>query len=231
MAGAGSEAFDRLRELHILSNFTLPAAPDLPVIAWFALINLVSLVASIAAVEVARRRIDTESHLGAARLLLVLHVVLIGMVLAFGLAVSFEMAALSYLVTRIVRRVAMPIAAAWINLGLTSDVRATVHSMNSQADALGQIAGGPFWAGSLWPRAAPARRCSPWRSSSPRHSISTCARSGSMAATCWWTSRSARTGRGRPVLGSERRSPRQLVTAWHSMVAATVRHRTTFPRW
>lgn len=144
VAGAGSEAFDRLRELHILSNFTLPAVPNLPVIAWFALINLVSLVASIGAVEVARRRIDTETHLGAARLMLALHVVLIAMVLAFGLAVSFEMAALSYLVTRIVRRVAMPIGAAWINLGLTSDVRATVHSMNSQADALGQIAGGPL---------------------------------------------------------------------------------------
>jgi DHA3 family tetracycline resistance protein-like MFS transporter len=144
VAGAGSEAFDRLRELHILSNFALPLAPHLPVIAWFALINLVSLVASIAAVEVARRRIDTESHLGAARLLLVLHVILIGLVVAFGFAVSFEMAALSYLVTRIVRRVAQPIASAWINLGLSSDVRATVHSMNSQADALGQIAGGPL---------------------------------------------------------------------------------------
>jgi DHA3 family tetracycline resistance protein-like MFS transporter len=144
VAGAASEAFDRLRELHILSNFALPANPQLPVIAWFAIINLVSLVASIAAVEIARRRIDTETHLGAARTLLVLHVILIGMVVAFALAVSFEMAALSYLVTRIVRRVAMPIASAWINLGLSSDVRATVHSLNSQADALGQIAGGPL---------------------------------------------------------------------------------------
>jgi len=144
VAGAGSEAFDRLRELHILANFPLPVAPQLPVIAWFALINLVSLAASIVAVEVARRRLDTESHVGAARTLLILHLLLIGMVLAFGLAVSFEMAALSYLVTRIVRRVAIPIASAWINLGLTSDVRATVHSMNSQADALGQIAGGPL---------------------------------------------------------------------------------------
>jgi DHA3 family tetracycline resistance protein-like MFS transporter len=144
VAGAGSEAFDRLRELHILSNFALPLEPELPIITWFALINLVSLAASIAAVEVAQRRIDTNSHLGAARTLLVLQVVLIGMVVTFALAVSFEIAALSYLVTRIVRRVAIPIASAWINLGLTSDVRATVHSMNSQADALGQIAGGPL---------------------------------------------------------------------------------------
>jgi DHA3 family tetracycline resistance protein-like MFS transporter len=144
VAGAGSEAFDRLRELHILSNFAFPAAPSLAPIAWFALINLVSLLASVAAVQLARRRIDTESHLGAARTLLVLHVILIAMIVAFAAAVSFEMAALSYLVTRIVRRVALPIGAAWINLGLTSDVRATVHSMNAQADALGQIAGGPL---------------------------------------------------------------------------------------
>ncbi|MDH4334950.1 MAG: hypothetical protein OEW24_06790, partial [Chloroflexota bacterium] len=80
----------------------------------------------------------------AARVLLVLHVVLIATIVAFAAAVSFEMAALAYLVTRIVRRVAQPIAATWINLGLTSDVRATVHSMNSQADALGQVAGGPL---------------------------------------------------------------------------------------
>ncbi len=144
VAGAGSEAFDRLRELHILSNFAFPRVPQLSAIAWFALINLVSLLASVAAVQLARRRIDTESHLGAARTLLFLQVVLIGLIVAFAAAVSFEMAALSYLLTRIVRRVAQPIATAWINLGLTSDVRATVHSMNSQADALGQMAGGPL---------------------------------------------------------------------------------------
>jgi DHA3 family tetracycline resistance protein-like MFS transporter len=142
IGGAGSEAFDRLRELHILSNFTLPTA--LPAIAWFALINLVSLIGSVAAVEAARRWIDTESHLGAARTLLVLQVVLIAMIVAFAAAVSFEMAALSYLVTRIVRRVAQPIYTAWINLGLPSEVRATVHSLANQTDSLGQIAGGPL---------------------------------------------------------------------------------------
>ena len=142
IGGAGSEAFDRLRELHILSNFTLPSS--LPAIGWFALINLVSLLASVAGVELARRRLDTESHLGAARALLVLDTVLIIMIIGFAAAVSFEVAAACYLVTRIVRRVAMPIGAAWINLGLSSEVRATVHSMNSQADALGQVAGGPL---------------------------------------------------------------------------------------
>jgi DHA3 family tetracycline resistance protein-like MFS transporter len=59
-------------------------------------------------------------------------------------------------VARVVRRMALPISAAWVNLGLTSDVRATVLSMYAQADALGQIAGGPLlgWlavaAGTSW---------------------------------------------------------------------------------
>jgi hypothetical protein len=42
------------------------------------------------------------------------------------------------------RRLAAPIRLTWINQGLTANVRATVISMDSQADALGQIAGGPL---------------------------------------------------------------------------------------
>ena len=144
IAGAGSEAFDRLRELHILANFALPSVPSVPTIFWFGLINLIGLLASVAAVEVARRRVDTESHIATARALLWMQVVVIAAVVGFGLAVSFEMAAVAYLVARVVRRMAQPITAAWVNLGLTSDVRATVLSMNAQSDALGQIAGGPL---------------------------------------------------------------------------------------
>lgn len=156
IAGAGSEAFDRLRELHILANFTLPSVPQLPAIAWFGIINLVGLLASVVAVEVARRRVDTDSHIATARALLWMQVVTIAAVIGFGAAVSFEMAAIAYLVARVVRRMAEPITAAWVNLGLTSNVRATVLSMNAQSDALGQIAGGPLlgWlavtAGTRW---------------------------------------------------------------------------------
>ncbi|MDP9468585.1 MAG: hypothetical protein M3P32_07605, partial [Chloroflexota bacterium] len=144
IAGAGSEAFDRLRELHILANFALPSVPSLPTIAWFGIINLVGLLASVVAVEVARRRVDTDSHIATARALLWMQVVVIAAVIGFGAAVSFEMAAIAYLVARVIRRMALPISAAWVNLGLRSNVRATVLSMNAQSDALGQIAGGPL---------------------------------------------------------------------------------------
>ena len=36
-----------------------------------------------------------------------------------------------------------PIQAAWLNRNLESGTRATVLSMNGQADAIGQVAGGP----------------------------------------------------------------------------------------
>jgi DHA3 family tetracycline resistance protein-like MFS transporter len=42
------------------------------------------------------------------------------------------------------RRVTVPISAAWINQSLTPHVRATVLSLDAQTDAIGQIAGGPL---------------------------------------------------------------------------------------
>jgi DHA3 family tetracycline resistance protein-like MFS transporter len=128
----------------LLDNFTFPAVPNLTPIAWFGLVMALSLLASIAAVEVMRRRIDTDSHLSTARALLAINVVLMISMAAFALAGSFELAIGSYLLGRIMRRVAIPLSDAWINQSLTPNVRATVISMNAQTDAVGQIAGGPL---------------------------------------------------------------------------------------
>jgi DHA3 family tetracycline resistance protein-like MFS transporter len=144
IAGAASETFDRLWQLHLIDNFTFPTVPNLPPIAWFGLVMAVSLLASIGAVEVMRRRIDTDSHLSTARALLVINVVLMVSIAVFALAGSFELALGSYLLGRIMRRVAIPLSDAWINQSLTPNVRATVISINAQTDAVGQIAGGPL---------------------------------------------------------------------------------------
>jgi DHA3 family tetracycline resistance protein-like MFS transporter len=144
IGGAASETFDRLWQLHLLDNFTFPAVPNLTPIAWFGLVMALSLLASIAAVEVMRRRIDTDSHVSTARALLVIKLVLKISMAAFALAGSFELALGSYLLARIMRRVAIPLSDAWINQSLTPNVRATVISMNAQTDAVGQIAGGPL---------------------------------------------------------------------------------------
>ncbi len=50
---------------------------------------------------------------------------------------------IAYLVIYVCRNVIEPLYTAWVNQSLDSQVRATVLSMSSQVDAIGQIAGGP----------------------------------------------------------------------------------------
>jgi DHA3 family tetracycline resistance protein-like MFS transporter len=144
VGAAASETFDRLWELHILSNFAFPGVPELPPIAWFALISVTGLLVSIGMAEFARRRVDTDNHVATARALLGMDVALMVGMAVFALAASFEMAVAGYLLARVMRRVTVPISTAWINQSLTPHVRATVMSLNAQTDAVGQIAGGPL---------------------------------------------------------------------------------------
>jgi DHA3 family tetracycline resistance protein-like MFS transporter len=62
---------------------------------------------------------------------------------AFALAPFLVFALVLYLVMDVLRDVSQPLQAAWINQKLDSRVRATVHSLFGQVDAVGQIAGGP----------------------------------------------------------------------------------------
>ena len=144
IGGAASETFDRLWELHVLTNFSFPSVPDLPPIAWFGLISVSGLLLSIGVAEVARRRVDTDSHVATARALLGMDSALLVGMAVFAVAGSFELAVAGYLLARVMRRVTVPISTAWINQSLTPHVRATVMSLNAQTDAVGQIAGGPL---------------------------------------------------------------------------------------
>lgn len=144
IGGAASETFDRLWELHILESFTFPAVPELPPIAWFGLISVSSLLASIGVAEWARRRVDTNSHVATAKALLGMNTVMVVGMAVFAVAGRFELAVAGYLTARVMRRVTVPISAAWINQSLTPHVRATVLSLDAQTDAIGQIAGGPL---------------------------------------------------------------------------------------
>jgi hypothetical protein len=93
--------------------------------------------------EIARRRIDTNSHVVVARSLLVISGLLSAAVISFGLAGSFAMAASTSLLIHLMRTLRGPLTTAWINQNVDLQVRATVISMSGQADALGQLAVGP----------------------------------------------------------------------------------------
>lgn len=70
--------------------------------------------------------------------------VLIGCLVLFALSNGFWLALLGFVLARAIRNVQHPLHAAWLNQRLEPSTRATVLSLNGQADAVGQIAGGPM---------------------------------------------------------------------------------------
>ena len=63
--------------------------------------------------------------------------------MTIGLAGNFWLAVGAFLVTAVLKTLYGPIYRAWLNRHIRPRVRATVLSMNGQADALGQFVGGP----------------------------------------------------------------------------------------
>jgi DHA3 family tetracycline resistance protein-like MFS transporter len=62
----------------------------------------------------------------------------------FAISQNFMMAAIGFWLISMFREVRGPFYDSWVNQNVSSKVRATVFSMCSQANALGQIAGGPI---------------------------------------------------------------------------------------
>jgi DHA3 family tetracycline resistance protein-like MFS transporter len=141
--GLASEGFDRLWTAHILENFTLPALGGLAPIVWFGLIDAVAMVLSMGAAELARRTIDTTRQQTVVLVLIGLNAAIMIGIISFALTMHFSLALLAYWLSQALRTTRHPLYMAWINRQLESRVRATVLSLNGQADALGQIAGGP----------------------------------------------------------------------------------------
>jgi DHA3 family tetracycline resistance protein-like MFS transporter len=149
--GMSSEGFDRLAPDHFLTDFRLPALGTLNPIYWFGIMSIGGMLLSIVGNEVVRRRVDTTSHRAVTRTLLAIETVMIACLLAFALARSFALALAAFWAIGVLRATTGPLKTAWINQSVDSRARATIHSLTSQADACGQIAGGPVvgWIGTV----------------------------------------------------------------------------------
>jgi MFS transporter, DHA3 family, tetracycline resistance protein len=143
-AGAASEGLDRLWEAHLIRDVGLPELFGLDPVVWFGVFNIAGLVAGIVITSFLVPRFEHADNSKLARTLLGLTVVLSVSVVIFGLATSFAVAAVAYLVARLARRLKEPLYATWLNKNVEdSSVRATVNSIASQSDAIGEVAGGP----------------------------------------------------------------------------------------
>lgn len=141
--GMFNEGFDRLWTAHVLENFTLPGLGPLDPIVWFGIFSAGVTLLSIVTLEVVRRQVNMGSHVAVTRTLFAINALLVISVLAFAIAGTFLIAALTYFAAATLRHTVYPLTSAWVNQSVDSRVRATVISMASQGDAFGQIAGGP----------------------------------------------------------------------------------------
>ncbi|MDN5764528.1 MAG: MFS transporter [Humibacillus sp.] len=145
LTGISSEVFDRLWTARVLEAFTLPTVwgTDDPAV-WFtafALIgSVVALVASLLANRLAPARINALHPSG---LLAALLLVQVAGIIAFALSGSLWPALIAMWVRDSARAIAYPVQSAWLNRNVESHTRATTLSLTSQADAIGQVVGGP----------------------------------------------------------------------------------------
>ena len=141
--GAFSEGFDRLWTAHLLAQFDLPPLGELNEIVWFGIISAVSMPLTLGVTELVRRRLDIADSRQVALTLMLIYAVMICSVLLFTLGEHLALVLIGLWLTGAARGVRNPLLTAWINQHTESDVRATVLSIQGQADAFGQIAGGP----------------------------------------------------------------------------------------
>ena len=137
-AGMSSEGFDRLGQ-----PFLLPSIGGRPVELVFGGLAMAAAVGSIVATGLAGRRLDLVEPRRAGRLLAVVQAATAAAMIGFGLAGQWWVAVGLYLAVRVLRDTASPILDVWLVAATEPGSRATVFSIVAQADALGQIAGGP----------------------------------------------------------------------------------------
>jgi DHA3 family tetracycline resistance protein-like MFS transporter len=143
-AGAASEAFDRLREAHLIRDVGLPQLGSLDPVVWFGLFGAASMVVGLVGTTVLLRHFERATRGGMARVLFVLTAVLAAGWMVFALAGNLALAVGALLIAGLARSLVGPLYMTWLNQQITdSSVRATVISISGQADAIGQTAGGP----------------------------------------------------------------------------------------
>ena len=137
--GMSSEALSRLAPLHLLATIGLPSFAEA---TWFGIRRRERCLAVLWSPGAsARRRHSNPQRI--VQILLAFTVVMLLATLLFALAGVFWLGLIAVWMTRWMR-IATTLVVAWANRGLAPGARATVLSMLSQAEALGEVCGGPL---------------------------------------------------------------------------------------
>ncbi|WP_345773998.1 MFS transporter [Paenibacillus sp. H1-7] len=148
-SGAASEGYDRLWQAHLIHEIGFPASYSFPTAVWLGIIAVLSTLLSLLVMWIVERRIDMSNQKVVFRTMFLLTAARIVAIVALAFSPGFEWALMSVLFFELIRTMMGPMYETWLNLNIESKSRATVLSMMSQTDALGQTGGGPFigWIG------------------------------------------------------------------------------------
>jgi len=145
LAGLSSEAFDRLWTAHIVDAFRLPHLAGISGPAlWFAGFALIGLLIGLASSLVMQKvRPQSVNNLHPAPMMAFLTLVQVGGMIGLALFGNLWLALAALWIQQASLAIAAPIQSAWLNRNIESGSRATVLSVNSQFNAIGQVVGGP----------------------------------------------------------------------------------------
>lgn len=141
--GASTEALDRLNEFLLVKEVGLPAGMTPATL--FAGLALASNLIGWLVTEPLRKRLDPADPAQASRAVQALLLLSVLALLVFAFAPGFWWAAAALVAHGVFRSLYVPLYSAWLNRGLNPGSRATVNSLASQADALGQVTCGPLF--------------------------------------------------------------------------------------
>jgi DHA3 family tetracycline resistance protein-like MFS transporter len=141
--GLTSEGWDRLWEANFILNIGFPDWFGLKPVVWLGLIGAAGGLLGIGASEWVRRNVDLERRESVVRNVRLFTALRIASVALFAFAPNFGVALVGRWGKSVFASVQGPLYSAWLTQSIDSRVRATVLSMTSQVDAIGQIAGGP----------------------------------------------------------------------------------------
>jgi MFS transporter, DHA3 family, tetracycline resistance protein len=140
--GASSEAIDRLWVKHV-GTIGLDLTTRSSIVT-IGVVEGLGLLGGALILQAVRRRVDVRDEQRLTRLLIVLLTLQTAAMFAFGLVGAAAVALPLFLAYDIARGTQDSLYEAWLVPLIPQDVRATVLSTYGQADALGQVVGGPI---------------------------------------------------------------------------------------
>ncbi len=143
--GLSAEAFDRLWQFRLVTDFSVPGilGSSQPYL-WFVAIELAGLLIALGcSLAVNHFGLDRLNTAHPHRILALLAVAQVAGIAILALSGWLWLAVGALWLKATAAALAAPILAAWMNRNLDPAVRATVLSFQSQANAFGEVAGGP----------------------------------------------------------------------------------------